>query len=191
MVLVRHGQTEWSRSGRHTGRTDLPLTPEGRREAEELGKRLSGVSFARALTSPLRRARETCRLAGLSSAVEIWGELVEWDYGAYEGLTTSQIRATRPRWRLWTDGAPEGESPPDVGRRVDSVISSLRDGAGPAVVFAHGHVLRVFVARLGGLGRDGRVPLRPGHRDIERPGLRARPTGGVHMELTRRWGGHP
>ena len=146
IVLVRHGETEWSRDGRHTGKTDLPLTDEGRRQAELVGGWLEGRAFDRVLTSPLSRALETCELAGLGERADRRDELVEWDYGDYEGLTTPQIRERRPGWFLWRDGCPGGESAADVGGRVDSVIGELRE-AGDAAVFAHGHVLRVLTAR--------------------------------------------
>jgi probable phosphoglycerate mutase len=158
IVLVRHGETEWSRAGRHTGRTDLPLTPAGRRQAELLAGRLAGRSFARVLASPLRRALDTCRLAGLDGAVEVRGEIVEWDYGAYEGRTTADIRAERPGWSLWRDGAPAGETAAEVGARVDPVVAELRSAGRDAAVFAHGHVLRVAAARWLGLpAAEGRL----------------------------------
>lgn len=145
--LIRHGETEWSRDGKHTGRTDVPLTETGRREARLVAVRLRERRFARVLSSPLRRAFETCRLVGLADAAEIRGELQEWDYGAYEGRTTAEIRAERPGWQLWTDGVPGGESAQDVGRRVDPLVAELREAEGDVAVFAHGHVLRVLTAR--------------------------------------------
>jgi broad specificity phosphatase PhoE len=147
IVLVRHGETVWSREGRHTGRTDLPLTEEGRRKAAALGDVLRAWPFVRVLSSPLRRAVETCRLALPQAAAELREELVEWDYGAYEGRTTVEIRTERPAWSLWTDGAPGGERAEDVGRRVDLLVKELRGAEGDVAVFAHGHVLRVFAAR--------------------------------------------
>jgi broad specificity phosphatase PhoE len=152
LVLVRHGETEWSRSGRHTGRSDVPLTEAGRRQAELLRPRLEGRPFARVLTSPLRRAADTCALVGLGDVAEPREELVEWDYGQYEGLTTPQIRKSRPGWFLWRDGCPGGESPAEVGARVDGVVEELRNLHGDAALFAHGHVLRVLTARWLGLG---------------------------------------
>jgi probable phosphoglycerate mutase len=146
-VLVRHGETEWSRSGRHTGRTDVPLTEEGRRRAEAVGEALSGREFGLVLTSPLERALETCRLAGFGDRAELSDELMEWDYGAYEGRTTPEIREERPGWTLWRDGVPEGESIEQVADRVDRVLAELRAAAGDALLFAHGHVLRVLTAR--------------------------------------------
>ena len=146
ILLVRHGETEWSASGKHTGRTDIPLTAEGRRQAELLRERLTGLSFARVLTSPLQRAAETCRLAGLGEAAETRDELLEWDYGRYEGLTTPEIRAEVPDWSLWRDGCPDGEKAADVGRRVDPLVAELRSLEADAIVFAHGHLLRVLTA---------------------------------------------
>jgi broad specificity phosphatase PhoE len=147
ILLVRHGETEWSRSGKHTGRTDIPLTVEGRRQGELLGARLAGFRFERVLTSPLERAAETCRLAGLGDAAQTRSELLEWDYGRYEGLTTPEIRADAPGWSLWRDGCPGGETAGEVGRRVDSLIAELHALGADAIVFAHGHLLRVLTAR--------------------------------------------
>jgi broad specificity phosphatase PhoE len=155
ILLARHGQTEWSRDMRHTGRTDVPLTDEGRRQAEALRPFLAGRVFTRVLTSPLSRAYETCRLAGLADLAEPRGEVMEWDYGEYEGLTTPQIRERRPDWNLWRDGCPGGEMPAEVAARVDRVIAELRGLEGEAIVFAHGHVLRVLAARWVGLGPEG------------------------------------
>jgi broad specificity phosphatase PhoE len=154
IVLIRHGETEWSRDGRHTGRTDIPLTDAGRRQAELVGEWLAGRAFARVLTSPLGRALETCRLAGFGDRAEPREELLEWDYGEYEGLTTPQIRERRPDWYLWRDGCPGGESAADVGRRVDGLVAELREADADAAVFAHGHVLRVLTARWLGLGPE-------------------------------------
>jgi broad specificity phosphatase PhoE len=149
IVLVRHGETEWSRDGRHTGRTDLPLTENGRRQAELLRGALAEWGFTQVLSSPLQRALETCRLAGLGDSAQTTDDLREWDYGEYEGITTAQIRESRPDWYLWRDGCPGGEQAADVGRRVDRVIASL--GEGDVALFAHGHVLRVLAARWIGL----------------------------------------
>jgi broad specificity phosphatase PhoE len=154
IVLVRHGETEWSRDGKHTGTTDVPLTEEGRRQAGVVGDWLADREFARVLTSPLSRARETCRLAGLGDRAEPRDELVEWDYGDYEGLTTPEIRTERPDWYLWRDGCPGGETAADVARRVDRVVAELREADGDAAVFAHGHVLRVLGARWVALGPE-------------------------------------
>jgi broad specificity phosphatase PhoE len=147
VVLVRHGETEWSRSERHTGRTDLPLTDAGRREAGQLGRDLAGRSFALVLTSPLARAVDTCRLAGLGAGAERRDDLMEWDYGRYEGRTRPEIRAEAPGWDLWRDGCQGGESAADVGRRADRVLAELHNVDGDAAVFAHGHLLRVLAAR--------------------------------------------
>ena len=158
-LLVRHGQTEWSRDGRHTGRSDVPLTDEGRRQAQRLRQALAGHEFERVLSSPLSRALETCRRAGLGEHAELREELLEWDYGEYEGRTTVDIRAQRPDWSLWRDGCPGGESAGEVGARVDRVIAELRPLEGDAVLFAHGHVLRVLAARWTGLGAEGGAVL--------------------------------
>jgi broad specificity phosphatase PhoE len=156
VVLVRHGETEWTRSGQHTGRTDIPLTEEGRRQALLVGERLRGRRFALVLTSPLRRAAETARLAGIDAAVR--EDLREWDYGAHEGRTTPEIREERPGWTLWRGDVPEGETAEDVGRRVERVLDEVRSADGDVALFAHGHVLRVLAARWLGLPpRDGRL----------------------------------
>jgi broad specificity phosphatase PhoE len=147
VVLARHGETEWSRSGKHTGRTDVPLTENGIRHAEALRARLEGRSFAAVFTSPMSRAAETCRLAGLGDAAQQRDELLEWDYGEYEGITTPEIRERRPGWLLWRDGCPGGETAAEVGARVDRLIAELRDLDGDAALFAHGHLLRVLGAR--------------------------------------------
>jgi broad specificity phosphatase PhoE len=151
-VLVRHGETEWTRAGKHTGHTDIPLTERGRQEAQTVGLQLRGWQFALVLTSPLARAADTCRLAGLGAAAAQREELMEWDYGAYEGRTTIDIRQERPGWSLWRDGVPNGETATQVAARVDRVLAELRSLAGDAAVFAHGHVLRVLAARRLGLG---------------------------------------
>ncbi len=147
VVLVRHGETEWSRDGRHTGRTDIPLTAEGRRQAAALAGSLADWHFSLVLSSPLQRAAETCRLAGYGADAQVRPELMEWDYGRYEGLTSRQIAEQNPGWSLWRDGGPDGETPADVGRRVDRVIGEVRHVAGDVLIFAHGHVLRVLTAR--------------------------------------------
>jgi broad specificity phosphatase PhoE len=151
VVLVRHGETEWSKSGRHTGSSDIPLTEAGRSAAEALGERLRRWRFELVLTSPLSRAAETCKLAGLGDDAEMRSELVEWDYGEYEGLTTPQIRETIPGWSVWRDGCPGGETADEVGARVDPLIAELRALSGDAALFAHGHLLRVLTARWIGL----------------------------------------
>jgi probable phosphoglycerate mutase len=154
IVLVRHGETEWTRTGQHTGNADIPLTDQGRTQGELLREWLAGRAFARVLTSPLERAVETCRLAGFGDHAERRDELVEWDYGEYEGLTTSQIRERRPSWSLWRDGCPGGETARDVAARVDAVLAQLRGLDGDAALFAHGHVLRVLAARWLRLGPE-------------------------------------
>ena len=145
--LVRHAETEWSRDRKHTGRTDIPLTEAGRSRARELEGRLAGCVFDLVLSSPLQRARETASLAGLGERIELRDGLLEWDYGDYEGVRTSEIREERPDWYLWTDGCPGGESPSDVATRVDAVIAEVLEVEGSAVCFAHGHVLRALAAR--------------------------------------------
>ena len=150
IVLVRHGETEWSRDGKHTGQTDVPLTDVGRGQAEALGAALRGRDFARVLSSPRSRARETARLAGYHD-VEERDELVEWDYGEYEGRTTPEIREERPGWTLWRDGVPDGETAEEVAIRVDRLLDELRETDGAVLVFAHGHLLRVMAARWIGL----------------------------------------
>lgn len=145
--LIRHGETEWSAAGRHTGRNDLPLNPEGERQAKRLRERLAGHAFVRVLTSPLRRARDTCALAGCGASAEVEPDLGEWDYGQYEGRTYAEITAEQRDWSLWRDGAPGGESPAQVAARVDRVLGGLQQRTGDVAVFAHGHVLRVFAAR--------------------------------------------
>jgi probable phosphoglycerate mutase len=151
VFLVRHGQTAWSVSGQHTGVTDLPLTPDGRAAAKRLAPRLVGIDFALVLVSPLDRARSTCELAGLGARMQIEPDLVEWNYGAYEGLTPGEVHRTAPGWMIFIDGCPGGESPDEVGARVDRVIARVRAAGGAVALFAHGHVFRVFVARWIGL----------------------------------------
>ncbi|MEA2200904.1 MAG: hypothetical protein QOI89_1500 [Solirubrobacteraceae bacterium] len=154
VVLVRHAQTEWSLSGRHTGRTDIPLTDDGRAAARALAPRLLEWRLQRVLVSPLRRARETCELCGLGEQAEVLNDLHEWDYGEYEGLTTAEIHALRPGWSLWRDGCPAGESPAQVAARADRVIAELSDTRGAVAVFSHGHMLRVLGARWIELGPE-------------------------------------
>ena len=151
VVLVRHGETEWSRTGKHTGRTDVPLTDRGQEQAGGLAEALRGRAFELVLTSPLSRAAETARLAGFGEAVRTRDELREWDYGAYEGRTTPDIREVHAGWSLWRDGVPGGESAAEVGARADRVIGELRTLTGDSLVFAHGHLLRVLAARWLGL----------------------------------------
>ena len=149
--LVRHGQTEWSRIGRHTGATDLPLTEEGRRAARLLRPALAAGRFAEVLTSPLRRARETCELAGLAGRAGIDPDLAEWNYGEYEGMTHDEIEKRAPGWLLFEHGCPGGESPEQVRVRLDRLVSKIRAIPGNVVLFAHGHVLRALAARWLGL----------------------------------------
>jgi len=149
--LIRHGETEWSLSGRHTGATDIPLTENGRNAAQRLAARLGRVEFSLVLTSPMRRARETCDLAGLGGRAEIDPDLSEWNYGAYEGLKSSEIRRVAPGWMLFTEGCPGGEGPEEVGARVDRLIQRVRAARGSAALFGHGHLFRVFAARWIGL----------------------------------------
>jgi len=151
--LIRHGETDWSRSGRHTSRTDLPLTPLGVTQAEALAKALGIRKFSIVLTSPLQRARETARLAGYPGAI-VEPNLHEWDYGEYEGRTTAEIQRERPGWALWNGGVPGGESGAQVAARTDSVIARVQSADGDVALFAHGHVLRVLAARWLGLGPE-------------------------------------
>jgi probable phosphoglycerate mutase len=151
VYLIRHGETEWSLSGQHTGITDIPLTENGKKVATLLAPVLARESFALVLTSPLERARKTCELAGLGERAEIDLDLMEWSYGEYEGLTPKQIHAKAPDWMLFRDGSPGGESPKQVGARIDRVIARVRAVNGHAALFAHGHVFRVFAARWLGL----------------------------------------
>lgn len=153
-VLVRHGETEWSQGGRHTGRTDVPLTETGREQAKMLAGCLSAWSFAKVLSSPLVRAMDTCKLAGLADRAEVRDDLMEWDYGEYEGRTTGDIRIERPGWNLWAEGVPGGETVEEVGERADRVLAEIRAVDGDAALFAHGHVLRVLAARWVGLEPD-------------------------------------
>jgi broad specificity phosphatase PhoE len=157
VFLVRHSQTEWSLSGQHTGRTDIPLTEHGRAMARRLEPVLAQERFALVLTSPLRRARTTATLAGLGELAEMESDLREWDYGDYEGLTSNEIRAHAPDWNLFLHGAPHGENPAQVGARVDRVIERVRAAHGHVALFAHGHLFRVLAARWLGLhASDGR-----------------------------------
>ncbi len=154
VVLVRHGETEWSRSGRHTGRTDVPLSELGRREAEAVGAELAGRQFPLVLTSPLRRAGETCRLAGYGAGAQVRDDLREWDYGEYEGITTREVRREHPDWTVWDGPIPGGESIEQVAARADRVVAEAQQAAGDLLVFSHGHLLRVLTARWLGLEPD-------------------------------------
>jgi probable phosphoglycerate mutase len=161
--LVRHGETDWTVSKKHTGSTDIPLTPAGEERARALGQRLAGHEFAAVFTSPLRRARDTAALAGFPDAT-VDERLVEFDYGNYEGRTTAEITAERPGWSLWRDGAPGGESVDDVGRRADTVLEAIESLEGDVLLFGHGHFSRVLAARLLALppSEGKRLMLSPG-----------------------------
>ena len=175
--LIRHGETEWSGIGRHTGRTDLPLTAVGERQAAALRRPLAAHRFALVLSSPLRRAWDTCRLAGFEAVAHRADDLMEWDYGAFEGFTADQIRAERPGWSLWADGAPGGETVEQVAERARRITAQALQAGGDVALFAHGHLLRILAtcwmgrplaeagslklgtATLGILGRDGEAPV--------------------------------
>jgi broad specificity phosphatase PhoE len=151
VCLARHGETAWSLSGQHTGLTDLPLTERGEQNARQLGGRLKGIEFSLVLTSPLQRAKQTCRLAGFGAVAEELADLVEWNYGAYEGRRTAEILAERPDWQLFRDGCPEGETPDEIGVRADRVVNRVRAVKGNVLLFSSGHFLRVLAARWLGL----------------------------------------
>ena len=151
--LVRHGETEWSRSGQHTSRTDLPLTPEGERQAANLKRMLAGHSFTLVLSSPMKRAMDTCRLVGLSP--EISDDLVEWNYGDYEGLTTPEIQKRVPGWTVWTGASPNGETVDEVAARAERVITRALSAGGDVALFGHGHLLRILAARWIGIEASG------------------------------------
>ncbi len=153
--LARHGETAWTVSGQHTGLSDIPLTERGERNARRLGERLKGLAFARVFTSPLQRARRTCELAGFGARAEIDPDLVEWNYGRYEGLRTADIRKERPGWELFRDGCPGGESLAEVGARADRVIARVRAIEGNVLLFSSAHILRVLGARWIGLDPSG------------------------------------
>jgi probable phosphoglycerate mutase len=155
ITLVRHGETEWSLSGRHTGRSDIPLTENGEAAASRLGPRLEGLTVAEVWSSPSERARNTCRLAGFGERMVVKDDLAEWDYGAYEGVTTKEILAQRPGWQLFRDGCPDGESAADVGTRADRVIAAVRAANAPILIFSSSHFLRVLAARWVGLPAEG------------------------------------
>jgi broad specificity phosphatase PhoE len=155
IYLARHGETAWSLSGQHTGFTDLPLTERGQRNARRLGERLKGLAFTRVFTSPLQRAARTCELAGFGAAAELDRDLVEWNYGDYEGLRTDEIHAQRPNWQLFRDGCPGGESPDQIGERADCVVNRVRAVEGDVLLFSSGHFLRVLAARWLGLEPAG------------------------------------
>src|SRR5438552_1292379 len=151
IYLARHGETAWSVTGQHTGVTDLPLTERGERNAKRLRERLAGSVFAKVLTSPLQRAARTCELAGFGAVAEVDRDLVEWNYGDYEGLRTAEIHAKRPDWQLFRDGCPDGELPNQVGVRADRIMSRVRAIKGDMLIFSSGHFLRVLGARWLGL----------------------------------------
>jgi probable phosphoglycerate mutase len=151
IYLARHGETAWSLSGQHTGLTDLPLTERGQKNARQLGDRLRSVKFEAVYTSPLQRAKSSCQLAGFSAVAQTLPDLVEWNYGDYEGRRTAEILSERPGWELFRDGCPGGESPADVGARADRVVTRVRGTAGNVLVFSSGHFLRAFAARWIGL----------------------------------------
>ena len=151
VYLARHGETAWSISGQHTGLTDLPLTERGERNARRLGDRLNGLSFAKVLTSPLQRTARTCELAGFGRLAEVEPDLLEWNYGEYEGRRSDEIHAERPDWRLFRDGCPGGENPGQVGARADRILQRIRSIRGDVLLFSSGHLLRVLAARWLGL----------------------------------------
>jgi broad specificity phosphatase PhoE len=179
IVLVRHGETAWSVTGRHTGRTDIELTEHGEQQARGLAEILRKMEFTHVLTSPLQRARRTCELAGLGAAARVDPNLVEWDYGEYEGRTLAEIRAQRPGWRVYRDGCPGGEPPEQVSRRADLVVADLRQLEGAVAVFSHGHFLRALAVRWIALpiGEGQHLNLETAslsilaydHRDVELP----------------------
>ena len=154
VYLARHGGTAWTLTGQHTGLTDLPLTPRGQEEARSLTRRLHGSTFARVFTSPLQRAVRTCELAGFGAVAETDGDLVEWNYGRYEGLRTVEIQAQRPDWQLFRDGCPGGESPEQAAARADRVVLKARAVAGEVLLFSSGHFLRLLAARWLGMDPD-------------------------------------
>jgi len=151
VYLARHGETAWSISGQHTGRTDLPLTERGERNARRLGERLNGMKFEKILTSPLQRAARTCALAGFGKVAQVENDLLEWNYGEYEGRRSCEIHAERPEWKLFRDGCPGGETPEQVGARADRVVRQIRQLQGDILLFSSGHFLRVLAARWLGL----------------------------------------
>src|SRR5208283_803385 len=151
LYVARHGETAWSLSGQHTGLTDLPLTANGERNARRLGERLKGQTFVKVFTSPLQRAARTCELAGFGAVAETDPDLVEWNYGEYEGLRLAEILAKRPDWEIFRDGCPRGESPQEIGQRADRVVQRVRAVGGDVLLFSSGHFLRVLATRWLGL----------------------------------------
>jgi probable phosphoglycerate mutase len=188
VFLARHGETDWSKSGRHTGRTDLALSAQGELNARRLASPLCGIGFARVLTSPMRRARRTCELAGLGAAAEVEPDLAEWDYGAYEGLTSAEILARRPGWRLFKEGCPGGESPAQGEARADRLIARLRAMDGNVALFSHGHFGRALAIRWIGL------PIGDGDRlllDTASLGILAYERGDPAAPVIALWNSHP
>jgi broad specificity phosphatase PhoE len=155
LYLARHGETAWSLSGQHTGLSDIPLTPRGEENARKLGPRLKQLTFAKVFTSPLQRAKRTCELAGFGQVAEVDSDLVEWNYGDYEGKTSAEIRKNRPDWQLFRDGCPGGETLAAIGARADRVIARVRAISGNVLIFSSGHILRVLTARWLGLEASG------------------------------------
>jgi broad specificity phosphatase PhoE len=155
VYLARHGNTAWTRSGQHTGLTDLPLTPDGERNAVRLGGRLKELTFAKVFTSPLQRAARTCELAGFGAVAETDPDLVEWNYGNYEGLTSAQVLQQCPDWDLFRDGCPGGESPQQIGERADRVVQRIRNVTGDVLLFSSGHFIRVLTGCFLGVGPAG------------------------------------
>ncbi len=151
IFIARHGETAWTVTGQHTGRTDLPLTEHGEQNAIRLGQRLKGMTLARVFSSPSQRARRTCELAGFGASVQVDPDFAEWDYGEYEGVKTVEIRAKRPDWQLFRDGCPGGESVAQISARADRVVKRLRDLDADAIIFSSGHISRVLAARWLGL----------------------------------------
>ncbi|MDX0423125.1 histidine phosphatase family protein [Sinorhizobium medicae] len=184
VFVIRHGETEWSLSGQHTGTTDIPLTDSGRRQAERMRPVLARHTFALVLVSPMQRARETCDLVGLGAAAIGDPGLLEWNYGEYEGHTPQQIQAKRPGWLIFRDGCPGGETPSQVGARVDQVVTRVRAAKGDVALFAHGHVLRVLAARWIGL------PPRAGQHFLLNTGTLSVLTYYHEVPAVRVWNGH-
>lgn len=184
VFVIRHGETEWSLSGQHTGRTEVPLTDNGRQQAERIRPMLAGQTFALVLVSPLQRARETCELAGFGDGAIREPGLMEWNYGEYEGLTPLQIQAKRPGWLIFKDGCPGGETPKQVSARVDQVVARARAVDGNVALFAHGHVLRVLAARWIGL------PPRAGQHFLLGTGTLSILTYYHEIPAVKIWNGH-
>jgi probable phosphoglycerate mutase len=188
VFLARHGETEWTISGQHTGRTDILLTPRGEDDARHLGARLRGKQFALVLTSPLRRAQRTCELAGFGDSCQVDENLREWDYGEFEGLKTAEIRKRQPDWQLFRDGCPGGENANQVAVRADRILARVRAAAGDTLLFAHGHILRVLAARWLGLSADaGRLFL----ADPTSLGTLGYEHDNVHEPVLRLWNEAP